>query len=101
MASDRIVKIEIDDRGRLCVTPDSFAFEHIYRAAMEVHWDNDDRFLYSPKPREWSYEQWFGQIVDAAKDEYGCDLRITPETLWENVSSEIKEKLLHLGVTRG
>lgn len=101
MSSDFIARIEIDATGRLCVTPSSVTFDHIYRAAMEVHWDNDGRFLYSPKPREWSYADWFKQIVAAAKDEYGCDLKITNSTEWKEIPLDLKDQLLNIWAERG
>jgi hypothetical protein len=35
-------------------------------------WDPWGQFLYSPKPREWSYAKWFQQITAAAGEQgYG------------------------------
>jgi hypothetical protein len=99
MFSTPIAQIEIDTSGRLCITPEAGEFEHIYQAAMEVYWDKDGGFLYSPKPKECSYLQWFKQIVAAAKNEYGCDLKITGITKWKEIPSELKEQLLSIGVS--
>ena len=33
--------------------PETEKFTLIYRSAAEVHWDNKELFLYSPKPRDW------------------------------------------------
>lgn len=90
MASDDIAEIRIDATERLCVVPQSNSFPYIYRAAMEVQWDNKGRYLYSPKPREWSYAQWFQQIIAAVKQEYGCTLVITPATRWQNIDDSLK-----------
>jgi hypothetical protein len=97
MSSTPIAQIEIDAAGRLCLTPAAGEFEHIYRAATQVYWDKKGRFLYSPKPIEWTYVEWFKQIVAATKGEYGCDLRITGSTQWKEIPSELKEQLLNLG----
>ena len=99
MDSDAIAEITIDSAGRLCVTPGSAEFPLIYRAAMEVHWDQKGRFLYSPRPREWSYPQWFHQIVAAARGEYGCALSITPQTRWNNIDANLKEAILAAGTS--
>lgn len=72
-------------------------FEHIYRAAMQVGWDIDGRFLYSPTPTGLSYVEWFKQIAAAAKGEYGCDLKVTAVTQWGQIPLELKEQLLSLG----
>lgn len=57
---------------------------------MEVHWDEDGKYLYSPPPRDWSYIRWFQQIITAVKGEYGCALVITPETQWHNIDDTLK-----------
>jgi len=95
MKTDNIEEIRIDENGRLIVKPCLQDFSYIYRAAMEVHWDKDGKYLYSPKPREWSYEMWFKQIHSAAKDEYGVDLKISNETKWENIDSDLKKSIVN------
>jgi len=86
MTEDRIVSVEIDGEGRLCVTPQNEDFASIYRAAMEVGWDPVRSCLVSPVPCEWTYPMWFRQILAAAADEYGVRLTLMPETIWRNVS---------------
>jgi hypothetical protein len=90
MTSDNIAEIRVDATERLCVVPQSKSFPYIYRAAMEVQWDDKARHLYSPKPREWSYAQWFRQIIAAVKQEYGCTLVITASTRWQNIDDSLK-----------
>ena len=94
MNSDTIIEIAIDDSGRLTIKPKTQKFAHIYRAATEVHWDSINERLYSPKPREWSYLQWYEQIVAAVVDEYGIRLSPSSRTKWVNVDSELKEAVL-------
>ena len=45
-----------------------------YRTAIEVHWDAEGQFLYSPKPREWTCFDWYKQIIEVAKYECNCEL---------------------------
>jgi hypothetical protein len=47
MKSDNIAEVSIDATGRLCVTPALVKFPLIYRAAMEVYWDEQGGFLHS------------------------------------------------------
>jgi hypothetical protein len=61
MEVNNIVEVRIDDAGRLCVVPEIADFAYIYRAGMEVSWDESGEFLYSPSPREWTYVRWFEQ----------------------------------------
>jgi len=93
MRQDGIKEIGIDDTGRLCIMPEEVKFSLIYRTAMEVHWDERGLFLYSPKPREWSYFDWYLQILAAAK-ECNCRLSLTGKTVWINIPSSLKQQIL-------
>lgn len=60
---------------------------------MEVHWNNSTKTLYAPKPKEWTYLDWFKQIIKAAK-ESGIELTIDPNTLFDNISEELKSQII-------
>jgi hypothetical protein len=93
MKTDNIKEIRIDDLGRLCIFPKKEKFTMIYRSAAEVHWDNNDFFLYSPKPREWSYYDWYKQIINIV-NEYGCNLLLTNDTLYINIPDLLKQQII-------
>jgi len=92
MRQDTIARIEIDASGRLHVSPSAEKFPHIYREAMEVHWDAQQSSLYSPPPREWSFPRWFRQIKAAARRQ-GCELRLVDGTEWKNVGENVRRAL--------
>jgi hypothetical protein len=92
MTTDLIAEVGIDEQGRLYLRPCSASFPYIYREAVEVHWDPDRRHLYSPRPREWTYPQWFRHIVEAAALQ-SCDLRLTPATAWTNVPPDVRAEM--------
>jgi len=94
MTSDIIAEVRIDANERLCVTPKSDSFPYIYRAAMQVQWDDKGKYLYSPKPKDWSHARWFQQIIAAVKAEYGCALIITPGTRWQKIDDALKQLIL-------
>jgi hypothetical protein len=94
MKIDNITEIGIDDIGRLYIKPENKKFTMIWRSATEVHWDEKDNFLYSPKPREWTYLMWYKQIASAILNEYGCKLIITPDTRWISVPDDLKLQIL-------
>jgi hypothetical protein len=94
MDRDLIARVEIDGEGRLHVVPTNQEFPLIYRAGMEVSWDQNLRSLHSPKPRDWSYTRWFGQILAAAAQEYGYELYVTHDTTWVNIDLGTKAQLL-------
>ncbi len=94
MTLDDVLEIGIDDQERLYLKPEKEKFTLIYRSATEVHWDNNGAFLYSPKPREWSYLDWYKHIVSVALDEYGCKLKLTSKTNWQNIPVDLKDEIV-------
>lgn len=93
MTTDNITEIGIDGSERLYIIPQKAQFSMIWRTASEVHWNADLRCLYSPKPREWNYHQWFLHIVDVVKDEYGCTLSLDSNTRWINVPEKLRKEI--------
>ena len=61
---------------------------------MEVHWNNEGKFLYSPKPKEWSYIEWYVQILKAVKEQ-SYILLITENTQWVNIKKELKNEIIN------
>lgn len=88
---DFISEIGIDGNGRLYVTPSTIQFPFIYREAMQVQWNAKSNRLYSPAPHQWSYLQWFEQIIRAASEQ-GCQLLITNDTTWKNIPTDLQRQ---------
>ncbi len=84
--NDTIAKIMIDDQERLLIFPAANTYPMIYREAVEVHWDPSGKYLYSPKPREWTYLDWFKHIVTTVDN----TVHLSPETEWENVPDDLR-----------
>jgi hypothetical protein len=93
MTEHEITEVGIDHDGRLYVRPAGQSFPYIYRAAKEVGWDPARGVLFTPKPREWSYRDWFRQIVAAISDEYRVRLRVSPAAVWSNVPDELRKQI--------
>jgi len=103
--SEGIAEVGIDPAGGVYVRPSATSFVHIYRAAMQIGWDAHRHCLTSPTPKEpaysdwprWTHADWLRQIVAAAKDEYGIELRASVNTHWvgmdEPLLSELKAAL--------
>jgi Integron Cassette Protein Hfx_Cass5 len=89
MIEDAIAELGIDGDGRLYVRPATALFPGIYRAAMEVNWDDHTRRLFSPPPRKWAYADWFKQIIEAASDEYGIALKLVHDTTFVNIPDSL------------
>jgi hypothetical protein len=96
MREDSIAQVGIDGDGRLFVKPTSMSFHYIYRAGMEAGWDASERRLFGAKPREWTYLDWFKQIVAAAADEYRTRLRLTPDTVWSDIPPALRAEISSL-----
>lgn len=94
MKTDNILEIGIDDKDRLYIKPEKERFTQIYRTATEVHWDNGNFFLYSPKPREWTYFDWFKHMITVIETECNCKLILTGKTIWTNIPSELKKQII-------
>lgn len=93
MKTDSIAEIGIDDMGRLYIRPEKEKFTMIWRSAAEVHWDQKQNFLYSPKPREWTYLMWYQHIVQIVADEYRCSLIIDRDTNWVSIPEDLKQQI--------
>ena len=94
LKTDVIISIEIDDLGRLCIYPEREEFASIYRTATEVHWDGKGCFLYSTKPREWSYFDWYKHITSVVKEECNCELLLNGNTRFINLPENLLNQIL-------
>lgn len=98
---DEIVEIGIDEKERLFIKPQYTKFTLIYRTATEVHWDEKLLALYSPKPREWSYFEWYRHIISVAEIECNTKLLLTARTNWTNITNELKKQIIENKKTNG
>jgi hypothetical protein len=96
MEIDEISEIGIDENERLYIKPSKSSFTMIYREAMELGWDKDGGFLFSPKPRKWGYIDWYQQILKGASSQ-GTSLQITDETVWLNIDANLKKQIQGCG----
>lgn len=94
MIVDNIIEIRIDEGGRLIIKPEKERFDHIYREAAEVHYDSTHLFLYSPRPREWTYFDWYKHIISVVEGG-NCKLLLTDNTAWINIPDELKKQITH------
>ena len=92
MTTDSIAEVGIDEQERLYIRPSTATFPYIYREAVEVHWEPNRHHLHSPKPREWTYMQWFQHIIGAAALQ-SFDLRITDSTVWTNIPDSLRAEM--------
>jgi hypothetical protein len=93
ISKDNIKEIGIDTLERLYINPEKEKFSLIYRTVTEVHWDEKGSFLYSPKPKEWTYFDWYKQIVGVVESECNCKLLLTDNTQWSNIPAQLKRQI--------
>ena len=93
MKTDNIIEIGINNNEGLYIKPELSKFPYMYREALEVHWDEKENYLYSPKPRKWSYLDWYNHMHDAAKIQ-SYKLLITQKTNWVNIPENLKQEIL-------
>lgn len=96
MDSAQIESVEVASSGELLLraAPDPRGrYEYIYRTATGVWWDSARSAFVAPTPREWSYADWFGQILADAKSELGVALALTSATEWVNVAPQVRRKM--------
>ena len=92
-----VSKIEILGSGELSVTPSvnwNNMFQSIYRAASGVAWNEATNSFVTPKPKEWSYIDWYENLVASVVSEMGINLKIAPNTEWINVPNNVQKKIL-------
>lgn len=93
MKKDKILYIKINKEGQMHIKPESSEFHMIYRSASGVHWNNDSKTLYTAKPKDWSYFDWYKHIMAIAQGDNYCKLEITAETEWINISNDLKKEI--------
>ncbi len=104
MENIEIIKIEIDDLGKLSVTPIlnwNNLFQFIYRTATGVQWIENSKCFMSPVPKEWSHLDWYANIVTSVISEMGVKLKVTPDTEWFNVPDSLKLEIMKYDPTIG
>ncbi len=93
MKTDGIKEIGINEKEQLYIRPEKEQFPLIYRTATEVHWNSKEQYLHSPKPREWTYLDWFKHILNVTELECNCKLMLTKTTKWTNIPETLKAKI--------
>ncbi|MEO7456863.1 MAG: hypothetical protein ABIY52_11425 [Gemmatimonadaceae bacterium] len=96
MRAFEVAEISIDDNGRLLIRPREFdaSFPFVLRAAAEVNWDAASASFECPKPREWTYLQWFQRARSVVRSELGHELQVNDRTTWTNIPDALREAIM-------
>lgn len=93
MKYEIINRIEVLDTGELFLGLESQGqpmYQHIYRAAAGVYWDQDRIGFKSTPMKERSCSQWFKRMVEAVRSELGVELKFGSDVIWQNVPEQQK-----------
>lgn len=94
MTDENIEEIAIDASGGLIVRPERSSFSDLYQAgAFGFRWDDATAALASPKPKEWSYLNWFEHMLAVIANNYGTALKTAYSTKWTSVPAGVREEL--------
>ena len=96
MKTEVISKVEILDSKEIhlvLVSGGKPMYQHIYREAEEVYWDNDIKGFKAPAPRKWSHFDCYHHIVSVAASSLGLSLELSSNTSWVNVPTQTKAEI--------
>ena len=88
-----IEEIGLDDNGYLFVRPETTSddeYAYIWRDASGITWNSQARALHAVEPARWAALALYQQIVSAAHREYGVKLRITANTEWSRIPTDLR-----------
>lgn len=94
MEKEEIKEIGLDTKGHLYILPTTSSFPFVYRDASGVRWDETKKALVAFEPERWGTLDLYSQILSAVKNEYGCILFISNETLWHNVPELTRDQIV-------
>lgn len=95
MRKIEVADISIDEDRRLLIRPRRAEdiFQYVYRAPAEIQWDGDQACFATPKPREWTYLQWFQHARVAIHSELGRDFELNGRTTWANIPDVLRAEI--------
>jgi hypothetical protein len=91
-----IDKVAVLEDGRLAIWPDLATkdFQRIYREACGVYWDKKRCCFQSTIPKDWSYGQWYEQILSVVKIGFGIKLHLTDQTEFVSEDSTFTHEVI-------
>jgi len=84
MAKEIIKSIIVNDQNELVIKlvgEGDASYQHVYREAAGVHWDEDLKAFKSTPMDEWSVSKWFNHIRNTAP----AELELHDNVEWGNV----------------
>tara|TARA_R110002020_G_scaffold453926_3_gene669159 strand:+ start:4898 stop:5230 length:333 start_codon:yes stop_codon:yes gene_type:complete len=95
MDRETINRIEVLDTGELFLGIESQGkpmYQHVYREAAGVYWDDTKHGFKSTPIKEWTCSQWYKQIVEVVRY-IGVELVLADDVTWSGVSEDEKAEI--------
>jgi hypothetical protein len=93
---EEIVKVEVLDSSELQLVlggGGNASYQHIYREAKGVYWDNDAGAFKGTERVKWSFAEWFAHIVQVCGN-IGITLYLSDTAEWVGVPEPDKQEIL-------
>jgi hypothetical protein len=70
------------------------SYQFVYREAVGVYWDENEKGFKSTPMKDWSCVKWFEHIVKTVLDGIGIELKLGSNVSWINIPDEQKAEIL-------
>ena len=87
--AERISKVAIDPSGELRICTDNEEFHLAWKSHIAAKTEPKHRYLFSPKPADWTDCDWFLHMLSVVRSDCGVDLVLDGNTAWENVDESL------------
>ncbi len=96
METISILKVAKLGDGRLAIFPATpkAMYQHIYREAAGVYWDNSLGCFHSTVPRQWTSQDWYRQIISVVRSGVGIRLRLSPSTAFDGCEQNFSDDIV-------
>lgn len=91
-----ILKVAKLDDGRLAIFPATpmAIYQHIYREAAGVYWDNSLGCFHSTAPLHLTCPDWYRQVVSVVRSGIGVRLYLSPNTIFDGGDQNFSDGIL-------
>lgn len=93
-----ISKVEVLATGELLLGLEAKGeawYQHVYRGAAGVYWDEAKNGFKSTPMREMSCSQWYSHIFAVVRSELGVELTLAAQVAWCNVDDQERIAIQH------
>jgi hypothetical protein len=99
MESEIIREIVVNDQNEVLLKvhgKGKAMYQHVYREAAGVHWDETSKAFKSTDMKEWTISKWFAHIITIVKSGLNLELKMDENVNWVNIPDEERIQILKL-----